>query len=145
VVVHLLMMSSAYLCFVFQALVYSATRTGHQIEHLRSVFVSTYGIFFFATPHNGSSQANLASIVQKVVDSCVPTKLVDTSPQLLASIETGSEVLQEITDNFVPLMGRFCMYFFWEQHKTNLKTKYDYVREPARLVPTPLLLCDAEC
>ncbi|KAK0714744.1 ribonuclease-like protein p/mrp subunit [Lasiosphaeris hirsuta] len=117
------------------ALVYSASRTGNRIEHLRSIFVSTYGILFLATPHGGSDKAKLGSFAQKLVDSFVPTKMVDTSPQLVASIETGSEVLQEITDNFVPLMKRFCMYFFWEQHKTDLITKYDYVVEQSSAAP----------
>jgi protein SERAC1 len=111
----------------FQALVYSASRTGHKTAHLRSIFVATYGILFLATPHDGSDKAKLGSFAQKLVDSLVPTKVVDTSPQLIASIETGSEVLQEITDNFVPLMKRFCIYFFWEQHKTDFIAKYDYV------------------
>ncbi|KAK5661097.1 hypothetical protein OQA88_10987 [Cercophora sp. LCS_1] len=113
------------------ALVYSASRMGHNVNHLRSVFVSTYGILFMATPHDGSDKARLGSFVQRLVDSCLPTKLVDTSPQLVASIATGSEVLQEITDNFVPLMSRFCMYFFWEQHKTDLKFTSDYTIEYA--------------
>jgi len=113
-----------------QALVYSASRTGQKIEHLRSVFVSTYGILFLATPHDGSDKARLGSFARKLVDSFVPAKVVDTSPQLIDSIGTGSEVLQEINDNFVPLMKRFCIYFFWEQHKTDLITTYDYVRHP---------------
>jgi hypothetical protein len=58
----------------------------------------------------------------------MPNKLVDTSPQLVDALATGSEVLQEITDNFTPLMKRFCLYFFWEQNKTDLVTTYDYVR-----------------
>ncbi|KAK0648078.1 ribonuclease-like protein p/mrp subunit [Cercophora newfieldiana] len=120
---------------VKRALVYSASRTGQKIEHLHSIFTSTYGILFLATPHDGSGKAKLGSFVRKIVDSCVPKKVVDTSPQLIEAMEKGSEVLQEITDNFTPLMKRFCLYFFWEQHKTDLKTTYDYVVDQASAAP----------
>lgn len=63
------------------------------------------------------------------MESFVPTEVVDTSPYLISSIESGSEILHEITDNFVPLMKRFCITFFWKQHKTDLVTKYDYVSD----------------
>ncbi|KAK4446131.1 ribonuclease-like protein p/mrp subunit [Podospora aff. communis PSN243] len=120
---------------VKRALVYSASRTAQKIEHLRSVFVSTYGVLFMATPHDGTDKAKLASFAQKLVDSCLPNKLVDTSPQLVDALATGSEVLQEITDNFTPLMKRFCLCFFWEQNKTDLVTTYDYVVDQASAAP----------
>jgi hypothetical protein len=97
------------------------------IEHLHSIYVSTYGILFFGTPHQGSSKANLASFAQRIVDTLVPSKMTDTDSQLVDALNQGSEVLQDITDNFVPLMARFRVYFFWEQEKTNLGVKFDYV------------------
>ncbi|KAK0624326.1 ribonuclease-like protein p/mrp subunit [Immersiella caudata] len=120
---------------VKRALVYSASRTAQRIEHLRSIFVSTYGILFLATPHDGTDKAKVASFARKLVDSCMPNKLVDTSPQLVEALATGSEVLQEITDNFTPLMKRFCLYFFWEQNKTDLVTTYDYVVDQSSAAP----------
>lgn len=96
------------------------------IEHLHSIYVSTYGILFFGTPHHGSDKANLATFVQRVVH-VLPSKLVDTDSQLLEALKTGSQVLQEITDNFVPVMRKFRIYFFWEQEKTDLGVKWDYV------------------
>lgn len=126
-----------------QALVYSASRMGHKVEHLRSIFVSTYGILFLATPHDGSDKARLGSYLQKIVDSCLPNKLIDTSGQLVDSLDPGSEVLQEITDNFVPLMSRFCLFFFWEQEKTSLKWTNDYVCLQPCLFPA-LLSRDAD-
>ena len=97
------------------------------VEHLHSIYVSTYGILFLGTPHHGSDRANLATFAQRIVH-LLPSKLVDTDSQLLEALKTGSEVLQEITDNFVPLMKRFRIYFFWEQEKTDLGVKWDYVR-----------------
>ncbi|KAI0854678.1 ribonuclease-like protein p/mrp subunit [Xylaria cubensis] len=112
---------------VKRALVYSASRTGRHINHLHSIYVSTYGILFFGTPHQGSGTANLATFAQRIVDVLLPSKLVDTQAQLLDALKEGSEVLQEITDNFAPLMKDLRVYFFWEQDKTDLGYKLDYV------------------
>jgi hypothetical protein len=110
-----------------QALAYSASRTAKNIEHLHSVFVSTYAMLFLGTPHNGSSKAKLAMIGQSMLDALVPSKIWDTNGQLLTALEEGSEALQNISDQFAPLMKYFCIYFFWEQEKTDLKFKRDYV------------------
>ena len=97
------------------------------VQHLHSIFVSTYAIMFFGTPHHGSSKAQLASISRRMVDALVPSKVCDTEGQLLDALREGSEVLQNITDMFVPLMKQFRIYFFWEQEKTDLGYKKDYV------------------
>jgi hypothetical protein len=110
-----------------QALAYSASRTAKNIEHLHSVFVSTYAVLFLGTPHNGSNKAKLAMIGQSMLDALVPSKICDTNDQLLAALEEGSETLQNTSDQFAPLMRYFCIYFFWEQEKTDLKFKRDYV------------------
>lgn len=97
------------------------------MEHVHALFVSTYAMLFFGTPHNGSSRANLASYAQRMVSSFIPSKVIDTDSQLLSALKDGSEILQEITDNFQPKMKRFHVFFFWEQLKTDLGAKYDYV------------------
>ncbi|RYP87830.1 hypothetical protein DL769_000422 [Monosporascus sp. CRB-8-3] len=109
-----------------EALIYSASRTGQKIEHIHSIYVSTYGILFFGTPHQGTSKTNLATFAQRMV-ALVPSKVVDTDSQLLSALQESSEVLQDITDNFVPMMKRFRICFFWEQEKTSLGVKWDYV------------------
>ncbi|RYC59169.1 hypothetical protein CHU98_g7052 [Xylaria longipes] len=120
---------------VKRALVYSASRTGRHINHLHSIFVSTYGILFFGTPHQGSGTANLATFAQRIIDVLLPSKLVDTQAQLLDAVREGSEVLQEITDNFAPLMKDLRIYFFWEQEKTDLGYKLDYVVTESSAAP----------
>lgn len=52
---------------------------------------------------------------------------MDTESQLVDALVQGSEVLQNITDMFVPLMKNFRIHFFWEQEKTNLGTTLAYV------------------
>ncbi|KAI1182505.1 ribonuclease-like protein p/mrp subunit [Nemania serpens] len=120
---------------VKRALVYSASRTSSHINHLHSIYVSTYGILFFGTPHQGSGQANLAMSVQRIIDVILPSKLLDTQAQLLDALKEGSELLQEITDNFAPLMKDIRVYFFWEQEKTDLGYKLDYVVTESSAAP----------
>ncbi|KAI1306666.1 ribonuclease-like protein p/mrp subunit [Xylaria venustula] len=120
---------------VKRALVYSASRTSSHISHLHSIYLSTYGILFFGTPHQGSSTANLATFAQRIMDAIVPSKLVDTQAQLLEALKEDSEVLQEITDNFTPLMRDLRIYFFWEQEKTDLGYKLDYIVSESSAAP----------
>ena len=40
---------------------------------------------------------------------------------LVKALAEESETLQNITDNFVPIMKNFRICFFWEQEQTNLK------------------------
>ena len=62
-----------------------------------------------------------------MMDLMVPSKVWDTDGQLLEILQESSEVLQNITDMFVPLMKNFRIFFFWEQEKTDFKTSLQYV------------------
>lgn len=114
-----------------KALAYSASRTSKLIAHYHSIYVSTFAILFLGTPHDGSSKAKLASTSRRMIGSLVPSEIVDTEGQLLDALQEGSEVLQNITDMFVPLMKDFHVFFFWEQEKTNMGFTQDYVRPPS--------------
>lgn len=105
------------------------------VQHLHSIFVSTYAILFLGTPHNGSSKATLASVGRRMISAFIPSKVLDTDGQLLDALVEGSEVLQDVTDMFVPLMKNFRIYFFWEQEKTDFGATWAYVRYALCLVP----------
>ena len=62
-----------------------------------------------------------------MLDALAPSKVWDTDGQLVNALQEGSETLQNITDQFAPLMKRFHIYFFWEQEKTDLGATRDYV------------------
>lgn len=94
---------------------------------MHSIYVSTFGILFLGTPHDGSSKAQLASISRRMIGALVPSKVVDSGGQLLDALQEGSEVLQNITDVFVPLMKNFRIFFFWEQEKTDMGVTQGYV------------------
>ena len=109
---------------------YSASRTSSKITHINSIFISTFAIRFLGTPHNGSDKAKLASTAQRMLSSVTPKKVVDSDSQLLGALREGSETLQNITDQFAPLMKHFRIFFFWEGEKTDLGYTFDYVRVP---------------
>ena len=54
---------------------------------------------------------------------------------LLKALEKESETLQNITDQFAPLMANFRVFFFWEQEKTDLKYTKDYIVDEASAAP----------
>jgi hypothetical protein len=115
---------------ISQALAYSASRTSKHIQHVHSIFVSTYAVLFLGTPHMGSDNAKLASTGRRMIDAMVPSKVVDTDGQLLEVLKEGSETLQNVTDMFAPLMKSFRTYFFWEQEKTDFGATRKYVSLP---------------
>jgi hypothetical protein len=54
---------------------------------------------------------------------------------LLKALKEDSETLQNITDEFAPLMSKFSIFFLWEQKKTDLKYTKDYIVEERSAAP----------
>lgn len=111
---------------VKRALAFSSTRRAQAVEHLRSVFMSTHSIIFFGTPHNGIRKEVLTLWHH---DRPGPT-------QFLLNLLRGSEMLQEITDQFAPLMKRFAIYNLWEQRKTKADEVSAFAVEEDSAAPT---------
>ncbi|KUL83945.1 hypothetical protein ZTR_06844 [Talaromyces verruculosus] len=120
---------------VKRALIFSASRVSLESSRTHSVYLCTYGILFFGTPHNGSSKARLLSGLQNLASNIVPKRAAQFESGLLKSLKDGSETLQNITNDFAPLMTRFQMYFFWEQLKSDLKYTKDYIVEESSAAP----------
>jgi hypothetical protein len=118
-----------------QALSYSNTRSSDKIAHIQTIFTCTYGILFFGTPHHGSSKARLLGTLQKLASIAVPQRIGQFESDLVSALEEESETLQNITDYFVPLMKNFCIYFFWEQEKTDIKYTKDYIVDKESAAP----------
>lgn len=93
-----------------RALSYSHSRRDIRVEHLRSAFRSTVGILFMSTPHNGITKQSL--VAGNFGRHGGPS-------QFMLSLLEGSETVQEITDQFAPLMKIFMIYNFWEQVGTD--------------------------
>jgi len=114
---------------VKRALAFSSTRRAQAVEHLRSVFMSTYAIIFLGTPHNGVRKDSLLLRYQHApLDRPGPS-------QFMLNLLRGSEMLQEITDQFAPLMKRFAVYNLWEQRKTKVGDVSAYVVEEDSAAP----------
>ena len=67
----------------------------------------------------------------------IPSSVLTTESNLLKALREGSETLQDINDQFCPLMSRFRVFFFWEQERTELKflNKADYIVTEASAAP----------
>lgn len=111
---------------VKRALVFSSTSRAKQVEHRRSIYVSTYGIIFMGTPHNGMSKDAILG----------PWKDKIAGPsQLMLSLLKESEKLREITDQFAPLMKNFFLYYFWEQIATKAGNVTAYIVDEDSAAP----------
>ena len=114
---------------------YAASRTGKKDGHLHRIYTCTYALLFFGTPHNGTDKARLIHSFQKLASLTIPRNFVQTESSLLRALEDGSETLQNITDQFAPLMSNFRIFFFWEQEKTDLKVTREYIVGEASAAP----------
>jgi len=102
-----------------QALIYSSEIRGPKTEHLRSIFVSTYGILFLGTPHKGADVAKWGSRLEWICSAVMPQN--STAPQLVEALKTNNETLQNIDRQFIQIMNRYHIYFFHEAKPTHLK------------------------
>jgi hypothetical protein len=110
---------------VKRALAFSNSRDGKAVEHLRSIYTCTYGILFLGTPHNGINKSTLLS-----------QSLQNPGPsQFTLGLLEGSEMLNEINDQFAPLMKQFSIYNFWEELETDYGTHKSFVVDPDSAAP----------
>lgn len=106
---------------VKRALLYSNDlRTAHH-EHLRSIFVSTFGIMFLGTPHTGSDAATWGMVLQGMSDVILPRKLFQSESVLLKTLKKDNETLANINNHFLDIYQRFRIHMVHENHKTDVK------------------------
>lgn len=110
-----------------QALIASAEVTGAKTEHLRSIYVSTYGILFLGTPHKGSDLGKWGTYLTWLCQAVIPNKLASSEPQLVEALKLNSETLINIDRQFAQLMDDFHIFFLHEAKPTNLKGTLQFV------------------
>ena len=118
---------------VKKALAYSASRTSSQVVHLYTIFVSTYGILFFATPHNRIDTASWLAL--ELVKSSELRHSAQTDGHLNTILNRESQTLELITDQFAPLMKQFHIFFFWEAVQTTCGHWSGFVVEESSAAP----------
>jgi hypothetical protein len=106
-----------------------------KIRHLRSIYISTFGILFLGTPHNGSEAAKWGLLLQKICSVMLPRKVLDTSPQLVEALKTRNETLQNINRLFNDSFSRFHIYFFHETKPVDLKGYREFIVEESSAAP----------
>jgi hypothetical protein len=121
---------------VKRALIYCRSQSDKKLAHLRSVYVSTYGILFLGTPHNGSDIAKWGTMLESICSTVLPKKFFDSSPQLVESLKTNNETLQNINRLFVDFIERFHIYFFHEAKPTDLKGTRKFIVDEDSAAPT---------
>ncbi|KAK2757360.1 hypothetical protein FQN54_004874 [Arachnomyces sp. PD_36] len=121
---------------VKRALIYSRSLEHQHLEHTRSVFISTYGILFLGTPHNGSDIAKWATMLQSICSVALPKAFFDSSPQLVEALKTNNETLQNINRLFSDFLGKFHIYFFHEGKPMDLKGTRRFIVDEESAAPT---------
>lgn len=120
---------------VKRALIYSRSLSNEKTEHLRSVYVSTFGILFLGTPHNGSDVAKWGLLLHKICTSVLPKKVIEGSPQLIKALQTNNETLQHINSLFADIMSRFHIYLFHETRSMDVKGTREIIVDEASAAP----------
>lgn len=93
-----------------RALIMSNASRDPKVHHRRAIFVSTYAILFLSTPHYGIEK-------EALLMRCDAFNV--TPNQFMLNVMSGSELLQDINDQFAPLSKSIQMYYFWEQQRTS--------------------------
>ncbi|KAJ5590849.1 hypothetical protein N7450_004821 [Penicillium hetheringtonii] len=120
---------------VKRALIYSRSLSNEKIEHLRSVYVSTFGVLFLGTPHNGSDIAKWGLLLHNICSAVMPKKFMEASPQLVKALRTNNETLQHINSLFADIMSRFHIYLFHETRSTDVRGTREIIVDEASAAP----------
>ncbi|CAG7940151.1 unnamed protein product [Penicillium nalgiovense] len=120
---------------VKRALSLSQGRTSAKSARLHMIYTCTYGILFFGTPHNGSSKARHLDTIHKLASFIVPKRVARFETSLVTGIEDDSETIQNIAEDFSPLMSRYHILFLWEQLRTDMKYTMDYIVDRESAAP----------
>jgi hypothetical protein len=89
-----------------------ASRQGALLEH-RSIKLSTHGIIFMGTPHQGGNGVQLGQLLVNVA-----SVFVAADDHILQHLERDSEWLQQQLGQYSPISNDFVTKYAFEEYKT---------------------------
>ncbi|KAI9782390.1 MAG: hypothetical protein M1839_005263 [Geoglossum umbratile] len=100
---------------VKSALIHSDSARERHLEHHRSIKLSTHGIFFLGTPHQGGEGVSWAKILVNAASI-----FAQSNTHVLRHLERDSEWLQQQLGQYAPISGEFVTKFAFETYETPL-------------------------
>lgn len=97
----------------FQALIHSNSAREGALEDHRLVKMSTYGIIFMGTPHQGSSAASMGQAFVNIASIFSPT-----NSRVIRNLQRDSELLQQQLQQFNVISQEFVTKFAYEEYST---------------------------
>ncbi|KAK4228035.1 hypothetical protein QBC38DRAFT_454589 [Podospora fimiseda] len=94
-------------------LIKQALKLANQNTKFRDISTSTKGIIFFGTPHRGSDKAAWLKLLTEV-SSTVSNR---PDPTFVKDLQTNSETLLKISQDFQPLVKDYAIVSFYEEHE----------------------------
>lgn len=110
-------MNNAFSCLLInqQALIHAHLTPSNHISGNKAIDLSTYGVLFLGTPHQGSDSASLAKFFINVL-----SVVKKTNDALVKHIRKDSEALRVQLDQYSLISERFNTKFFYETYPTPL-------------------------
>lgn len=85
------------------------------LDHHRSIKISTCGIIFLGTPHQGGDGVAWGERLLTVA-----SVVVNTNTKILENLRQSSELLQHQLEQYAPISGDFITKFAYETYSTPL-------------------------
>ncbi len=96
-----------------QALIHSDAARRGALEDHRSIKISTYGVIFLGTPHQGGNGVSFAELLVNVMSVFAPAH-----DRLLKHLEQNSEWLQHQLGQYGLISGDFVTKVGYEEYET---------------------------
>ncbi|KAI9761617.1 MAG: hypothetical protein M1840_001757 [Geoglossum simile] len=117
---------------VKSALIHSNMATVSHNEHLKAIKLSTYGIIFFGTPHQGANYTSWSKLLVNVASI-----FQQTNTDHLRHLEKDSHWLETQLEQYKPISADIFTIFCYESYPTPLKTGISAIIVPKSSAVVP--------
>lgn len=104
-------------------------------DELRSIAVSTFGIIFLGTPHTGADPAKWGIMVERMVSALIPKRAVHTESQLVQTLQTNNETLQNINLKFLEIYDKYRIDMVHEAVPTDVAGSKTFIVDQLQASP----------